>query len=79
MRRSRPSGQGVHQLVEIAGIVRKERAVLPHELVELLLRVFTSRVRVEHLVERVHHLPDPRKVRRSGRLHGVAQSRELGV
>ena len=79
LRRGRPPGQGVHQLLEIAGIVRKERPVLAHEVVELLLRVFTPRVSVEHVVERVHHLPDPRKIRWSGRLHGVAQSGELGV
>jgi hypothetical protein len=61
------------------GILREERAVLLHELGELLLGVVALRVVGEQRVQVVEHLPDPLDVLRRGVLHGLLHPGEALV
>ena len=64
-------GQRVEQLVDGAGVLREEVAVLGHELVELLGGVLTAAVRSEQVVEVAEHLVDLGPVLVRGVLEGL--------
>ncbi len=70
--------QRVDEFVRIAGILGEKRAVLAHELVELLGRVLATSVRGEQVVQVRHHLPDPFDVLGAGVLQGFLHALEPG-
>ena len=54
----RPVGERVQQLVHVLRILGEELPVLGHEVLEILLRVFTFGVLVKQIVEIVEHVVD---------------------
>jgi hypothetical protein len=58
-----PADQRVHELLEVARVLREHLAVAVHEAVEVRLGVLTPGVRLQHLVEVGQHVLDP--------LHGL--------
>ena len=54
-----PPDEGVDEFLEVGRVVGEHVAVLAHEVVEVLLRVLSARVRVEHLPQVSEHVLDP--------------------
>ena len=58
LRRRRALGQRVQQLLHVARVLRKELAVLVHEVIEVLLGVLTAGMLVQQVIQIVEHLVD---------------------
>ena len=71
LRGGRPPGQRVDQLLDVAGVLREVPAVLGHELLEVVVTVFTAGVLVQQFVEVVQHLVDGPSVLVGGILQGL--------